>query len=95
MSAPLSLFWSVVADPYGRILYKENTLRQDYNQIYYASVPSERIKTFYPLVHKVVRAFWTFMALLILIVTAYLLIRQFAGWIQKKRKAVLPRGEDQ
>ncbi|MBO6159098.1 MAG: hypothetical protein J6P72_07545 [Firmicutes bacterium] len=86
--------WSVVADPYGRILYKENTLRQDYNQIYYASVPSQRVKTFYPLVHKVVRAFWTFMALLILIVTAYLMIRQFAGWIQKKRRPVLRRDED-
>ena len=59
--------WSIVSDPYGRITYKENTLRMDYDQVYYTAVPGARADTLYEKIYKIMTPLWTIFVLVILV----------------------------
>ena len=69
--------WSIVTDPYGRLLYKENTLGGNYDLVRYAYVPSSRVKTFYPAIYNVAMVCWTLLILSVLVVLVCLMIRRW------------------
>ena len=59
--------WSIVTDPYGRVIYKESTLWGDYNQVHFAEVPGGSVTTVYQRIHKYTKWTWTLLVLAVLI----------------------------
>lgn len=55
--------WSMVTDPYGRVVYKESTLRGDYDKVRYADVPQGKTDTLYRRISRPVQWFWSLSAL--------------------------------
>ena len=76
--------WSIVVDPYGRLLYKENTMDGDYDLVRYANVPSARVKTIYPQIYDASILVWALLILSVLVVLINLMVHQFVQWIRSR-----------
>ena len=77
--------WSIVSDPFGRVTYKENTLRMDYDQVYYTSVPGARADTLYAEIYKILTPLWTIFVVVILAEALRILITRIRA--RRTRKA--------
>ena len=79
--------WSIVSDPYGKVTYKESTLRKDYNNVYYASVPGARLTTVYQRIYKVLTPIWTIFVAIVLADIIRILIVQIRKCRTRKDSA--------
>lgn len=83
--------WSIVTDPCGRLLYKENTLGQSYDKIYYADVPAVTYTTVYQQIREHLLRVYVAIELAMLGLVLFVMVRQIvrAVRLKKQKKAEL------
>lgn len=80
--------WSTVMDPYGRLHYKESTLRGDYNKVYFVDVPYGKANSLYKKWHKQIELIWSVLTTIALLNLAYICVIRIAGWVKNRRKKI-------
>jgi len=79
--------WSMVTNPYGRVTYKESTLRGDYDKVYYAEVSPCRTFTLYKFHTPLFLVIWTLLVGFMLFDMCRIMIKSIKAMRKKKAEA--------